>query len=748
MSCVFSKFIVYLSILLFLLLLALKLDGLLAISFWSVFTPLFVWKTLVVVGAFVGSIVWCASPQLRFGENRVEFQSMLLCVVLCFQLALFEVLCCLKLNAIDHTYSNDTHYGHMSWFIVFAPLIFSTPYSCFYFWWLYRHDRSFILELLHASNLLFYLFVTIKLDGVINWSWALVFVPVWLLVCVLCFVVIYCTFWSVLMLRQMSSAAAHANSGNSSRRQHRQHQQVSSVQRRYYIRIISTGLVLLCPLIAFLVLLVHKLETVWDSAANVSSQSVDNRIDANNGQLSADALVGSSDGSGYGSLDNGFIGNGLTGIGGEESVRSMYSSVPWVVTLAPSYITLLALVVSTVGTKGGNRWFFGLKTDLFSLAMSICPCLKEYANISFKQSPDFNLPDGGEARDQVNPNEDGDRSNSQRGVEHQRESSSWSARSQMWLNLRMATSIARDPESASPGGRGSVNSAAEERRGEEHRGVTSRGIRERYGSSDVQLVVGSSNSAAGTALEAVQWRDVAESCADTSQTFDTSDELSVKVADIDTGESTVDDVDRKVSCVPYRDQLTVATIPSSPSTEGGEQPCCSSSSVASSSHSFCVSSSMAITTANNTISATPHSHYSCPSSSADGSCSDPQTDNSIQVVKGHQGPNGAAPSSSSTNTSNVPMSIRLKFLSLQSQLNKWNRISLGASNRQSSSIADSGRRASQRTDCNNYSKGDDHCLMMSMPASQDFKKQTEISSFCERNSFYGNGQLVLIGVPD
>ena len=99
----------------------------------------------------------------------------------------------------------------------------------------------------------------------------------------------------------------------------------------------------------------------------------------------------------------------------------------------------------------------------------------------------------------------------------------------------------------------------------------------------------------------------------------------MKVADIDTGESTVDDVDRKVSCVPYRDQLTVATIPSSPSTEGGEQPCCSSSSVASSSHSFCVSSSMAITTANNTISATPHSHYSCPSSSADGSCSDPQT---------------------------------------------------------------------------------------------------------------------------
>ena len=65
MSCMLSKFAVYTSVLFFMLLLALKLDGLITLTFWSVFSPLFIWKVLVLFGAVVGTVVWCMSPQLR-----------------------------------------------------------------------------------------------------------------------------------------------------------------------------------------------------------------------------------------------------------------------------------------------------------------------------------------------------------------------------------------------------------------------------------------------------------------------------------------------------------------------------------------------------------------------------------------------------------------------------------------------------------------------------------------------------------
>ena len=62
----------------------------------------------------------------------------------------------------------------------------------------------------------------------------LIFLPVWVLMCVVCFVVVYCSCWSIFMLRQMG-------------------QDVSNEQRRYYIRFICTGIALLLPLLTFFV---------------------------------------------------------------------------------------------------------------------------------------------------------------------------------------------------------------------------------------------------------------------------------------------------------------------------------------------------------------------------------------------------------------------------------------------------------------------------------------------------------------
>jgi hypothetical protein len=40
---------------------AMRLDGDIKWSYWLVFSPLWIWKLLVFIGGFVGSIVWIKS---------------------------------------------------------------------------------------------------------------------------------------------------------------------------------------------------------------------------------------------------------------------------------------------------------------------------------------------------------------------------------------------------------------------------------------------------------------------------------------------------------------------------------------------------------------------------------------------------------------------------------------------------------------------------------------------------------------
>ena len=66
-----SKFVVYGCLLVFSLLFALRLDGIIQWNYWLVFLPLWIWKTLVVVGATVGSCVWWRNPNYR-SENGLR----------------------------------------------------------------------------------------------------------------------------------------------------------------------------------------------------------------------------------------------------------------------------------------------------------------------------------------------------------------------------------------------------------------------------------------------------------------------------------------------------------------------------------------------------------------------------------------------------------------------------------------------------------------------------------------------------
>ena len=47
-----------------------------------------------------------------------------------------------------------------------------------------HHCRSFELELFCAVNILQFVFLALKLDGIIPWSWEITFIPLWIVLCI------------------------------------------------------------------------------------------------------------------------------------------------------------------------------------------------------------------------------------------------------------------------------------------------------------------------------------------------------------------------------------------------------------------------------------------------------------------------------------------------------------------------------------------------------------------------------------
>ena len=61
----FSKFLVHVCLMIFTALFALRLDGTVQWSYWTVFIPIWFWKFMVITGATVGSYVWWRYPHFR-----------------------------------------------------------------------------------------------------------------------------------------------------------------------------------------------------------------------------------------------------------------------------------------------------------------------------------------------------------------------------------------------------------------------------------------------------------------------------------------------------------------------------------------------------------------------------------------------------------------------------------------------------------------------------------------------------------
>ncbi|XP_013139931.1 PREDICTED: transmembrane protein 185B isoform X1 [Papilio polytes] len=293
-----SKFVVHTCLLIFTALLALKLDKTITWSYWAVFTPIWIWKFLVILGATVGTYVWWQYPHFRLeGEAYIHYKAMLISLAIHLILLMFELLVCDQLSTSRHL-----------WILVFIPLIFISIVSIAICIWSVKHDRSYELELFCAVNILQFIFLALKLDTFIHWSWEVVFVPLWILMC-LSLVgewVLYSIIFAGILLRTP---------------------EVNVQQRRTSFNTALAYTFTVIPILVFQVLLTNK-------------------------------------------LDN----------------RDELSSFSYIVVVSPLFVSYATLIVMSFSSKGGNKWWFGIRKDFCQFLLSVFPLLQEYANIAYNNN--------------------------------------------------------------------------------------------------------------------------------------------------------------------------------------------------------------------------------------------------------------------------------------------------------------------------------------------------------------------------
>lgn len=303
-----SKFTVYFSLLVFSILFSLKLDNRISFSWWLVFLPIWIWKSIAILGALVGTVIWLKNPDYRISNSSyVHFKSMLISLSLQLLLLMFEILVCDKLETKRHT-----------WTIAFTPLLFISLLSISVCVWSVKNGRGIELEFFAAINILQIVLISLKLDNFISWSWIIVFIPSWILLFFAIVVILYAMIFAAIVLRSP---------------------EMGSEQRRASIHSASSTSMIYLPLLIFIILLTSKL----DSPPNVITPS-------------------------------------------------------YFITSVPLFITLLILIRLSFGSRPGSLWWFGMRSDFCTFLLKICPCLKEYGNISFT----MNFPRGDMVADSNN----------------------------------------------------------------------------------------------------------------------------------------------------------------------------------------------------------------------------------------------------------------------------------------------------------------------------------------------------------
>jgi len=181
--------------------------------------------------------------------------------------------------------------------MTFMPLFFLCPMAIAACVWGFRNDRSLEMEAVLSSNVLLFIFVALKLDNVINWSWKAVFVPLWVVMCLPGIVALYYVVWALLFFRQPQYTA----------------------DRRTSLTYATLWLLVVIPMIAFEVLLAFRLD---------------------------------------------------------QDITFTYMNI-----FTPLHVCLFTLMFSSCSGRGGNKWWFGMRTDFCSALLKCLPCLTIYGNI-------------------------------------------------------------------------------------------------------------------------------------------------------------------------------------------------------------------------------------------------------------------------------------------------------------------------------------------------------------------------------
>ncbi|VDM74859.1 unnamed protein product [Strongylus vulgaris] len=267
------KFVTYLSLLFFVLLLSLKLDNKIGVGYAIVFLPIWLYNFLIFAGAVVGVISFLMHPPSQNDVTlRVDFTAMQLTTVEHSFLFLFALMtyCKLELSAVFRDYFE------LHWIIVFSPL--------------------FALSIASIGLM-------------VDWSWAVVFIPLWIVLSLSAVGVLYALVLSIVLARSRHLVPSH---------------------RRQHVTSALFHACLVVPALICMVLLTGKL----------------------------DAL--------------------------EWGDNDPAADMPFTAVFAPLLVSLLCLVLMSCVHGGGNIWWFGLRQPFCTALLDACPCLKQYANVSYK----------------------------------------------------------------------------------------------------------------------------------------------------------------------------------------------------------------------------------------------------------------------------------------------------------------------------------------------------------------------------
>ncbi|XP_014680242.1 PREDICTED: transmembrane protein 185B-like [Priapulus caudatus] len=119
---------------------------------------------------------------------------MMISVALHVILLMFEMLVCNKLENVHDA-------RQPLWTLVFIPLVFVSIIAIAVCIWGFRHDRAFEMELFSSVNILQFIFIPLRLDEIIGWSWVVILIPTWIVLSVALIGVLYAVILAIVLLK-------------------------------------------------------------------------------------------------------------------------------------------------------------------------------------------------------------------------------------------------------------------------------------------------------------------------------------------------------------------------------------------------------------------------------------------------------------------------------------------------------------------------------------------------------------------